>query len=337
LARLRVALSALGVLILALFLYRLDFGDIKLRLGELRVAPFALAVVFTLLNIAVKGWRWRYLVRSVTGVNMSVAEGAGAVLAGVASASILPGRVLDLAKPFLLSANHDVPMVRAIPLVLLERLVDLAALLGLFLISVGSLPRLDAWGGAGMLGVAAAGLAVMLLAFAFPSVWLSRMERLIHRLLAGGRAARIIDAVRSSVLVVRSPRQGAAVTLLSAAALAAEVGRVYCVFLAFGLALSPGAAAFTFAGSVLAGLLALIPGGLGVTETSQAAMLGSLVAASAPGQISGAVLVDRFISYYGLVAAGAVILVLAGRGSKGRQGDREGSAKRRSGEHDSEI
>src|SRR3989442_14652159 len=71
---------------------------------------------------------------------LSLPAAETAILAGVAAASLTPGRGLELAKPLLLRASHGVPMASSTAAVVVERLLDGAALIVLSAVSLVAVP-----------------------------------------------------------------------------------------------------------------------------------------------------------------------------------------------------
>jgi len=88
-----------------------------------------------------------------------------------------------------------------------------------------------------------------------------------------------------------------------------EVIRLAFIFSMFAISISFSMIVFAFTVSILFGTLTMIPGGIGATEISQAAIINNLTTTGF-GVLSSAVLIDRFVSYYLLILLGALILML---------------------------
>lgn len=310
----RWTLSTAGLFILLLFLTRFDGRELFLNISRLKLGLFLQAVAFTALNILAKAFRWRLMVRQACDVHPSLGHAIQAVLAGVAGATIFPGRAFDLAKPAMLRVSYDVPFSRAIPAVVAERILDFAALAALFIAAAAGMPRLVTILPRSMLIAAGALFLAALFALLFyPTLWLAPVGRLASSRFAMDRFGRFVASIQDALALMQRSAKGWLVALYSVVAISAEIGRAFSVFQAFDVQVSIGAIALTFAASVIIGLLALIPGGVGVTETSQVSLI-ALFAPHAPsGALNGAVLVDRLLSYYALVIAGALILLVSFR------------------------
>src|SRR3989475_12090253 len=111
-------------------------------------------------------------------------------------------------------------------------------------------------------------------------------------------------------------RQSGKLGLLLAASVAAaflEILRLTAVFAALGLRVGLVDAMLAFCAANLLGAATFIPGGIGITELSLAGII-TLVAAIGPAATVGGVgVVDPGLSYYLIVALGALILVVASR------------------------
>src|SRR3989442_175825 len=196
----RVALLVLGLLILAGFVASLDLPAIISAVGRADAGPLVLAVLLLVANVTVKAARWRAMAGVMNQRPLSLAAAEAAILAGVAAASLTPGRGVELAKPLLLRASHSVPMATSTAAVIAERL-----------------------------------------------------------------RVSIPDAM------------------------------------------------LAFCAANLLGTVSFIPGGIGITEFSLAGIITLVTALGPRAAVAAAVLVDRALSYYLVVALGALILLIASR------------------------
>src|SRR2546422_4658510 len=137
---LRVALLVLGLVILAGFVRSVDLAAIVLAVTGVDAGGLALAVLLLIANVTVKAARWRIMAGMMSQRPLSLPAAETAILAGVAAASLTPGRGLELAKPLLLRASHGVPMASSTAAVVVERLLDGAALIVLFAVSLVAVP-----------------------------------------------------------------------------------------------------------------------------------------------------------------------------------------------------
>ncbi|HHW14032.1 MAG TPA: flippase-like domain-containing protein, partial [Firmicutes bacterium] len=233
------------------------------------------------------------------------------VVAGVAAASLTPGRALDLGKPLLFQQSYGGSLGEAMVAALAERLLDLLTLVAVFAGVAVLVPQ----GGFGRsLGLWLVGGTVVLataLMFLWPRAVVGAIRGLAAATPSGSRGrARLERAAETVAGGLRAVAKGGpALVGLSVAALGLEVGRAWLVFHAVHLPVDLPVASFAFLGSVFLGLAALVPGGVGVTELSEVGILRLLGVGGPSGPPQAAVLLDRLLSYYSLVLAGAVVLL----------------------------
>ena len=319
----RVGFLAVGGVLLILLALRVDWDAVRRVISTAQPAAFLTAAGFAAANVAVKGLRWRMLVRRLTrsGPPLSIGRAVQAVLAGVAAASVTPGRAFDLAKPLLLRRSHGTPLAAGVGAAMVERLWDGIALVVLFGISLMTfpLPRDPRFRpvliAAGLL--LAGGLAILIAPRGIRLIgrvglrllaWMPGLRSLAQR--AGSEFVHGVALSRGS-----STLPALAAFSISAAVL--EAARLATVASAVGVSMSLGAAMLVFSAANLVAVAALIPGGIGVTELTMAAAA-ALVTGLRPGAPTAAaiVLLDRLLSYYLIVGIGAVVLAASARGGE---------------------
>lgn len=315
--RIRLAFLLAGALLLGLLVSRADVGAIRQAVGEADVRWLGLAVGLLAANVAIKAVRWQVMVLRLTDIRLPLRQAAPAILAGVAAASLSPARAVDLAKPLMLKRTWGVGLSTSTAAVLVERFLDGAALVVLLGTALPLLPiaRRSQFGpvliAAGLLLVAG------VLILASPAVVRVVSSGLVARLpLSGGmrgRIRRFSEAFAGGLTLWRSQRNLWPLLGLSVAAAVLEAGRLAAVFAAVGRAIPLPGAMLAFSAANLVSVLTLIPGGIGITELSMAGVAGVILGLrpTAP-EVAAAVLVDRALSYYLVVALGALILLAWG-------------------------
>ena len=313
----RVALLVLGLLILAGFVASLDLPAIISAVGRADAGPLVLAVLLLVANVTVKAARWRAMAGVMNQRPLSLAAAEAAILAGVAAASLTPGRGVELAKPLLLRASHSVPMATSTAAVIVERLMDGASLIVLF---AASLVLVPAARGSAFYPVIVAvaffltvGAVLLLLPHRLTSIapWITRRLSLPERVQS--RVASIAERFAGGLAVWRRSRKLGLLLALSLTAAFLEVIRLTTVFSALRLRVSIPDAMLAFCAANLLGTVSFIPGGIGITEFSLAGIITLVTALGPRAAVAAAVLVDRALSYYLVVALGALILLIASR------------------------
>jgi uncharacterized membrane protein YbhN (UPF0104 family) len=129
---------------------------------------------------------------------------------------------------------------------------------------------------------------------------------------AGARARLLAlsDTLFESVLLWRQGRTLGVLLSLTGLSTALDLTRICAVFWGMGVTLPVPILLFTYLGAMVLGMALLIPGGVGVTEVSQAGLIALLAPGVMPsGLVRSAVLADRFLSYYLVLLTGAALLV----------------------------
>lgn len=268
---------------------------------DLRALPIALALAS--LNYAVRFVRWHYYLRHLR-IPVRAGTSAGVFLSGL-SMSITPGKLGELLKCFMLRDRLGVRIASSAPVVVAERYTDIVGVLVLVGAGATRFPR----GGP----VLAAGgiVALVLLALLTASDTMTdRAGALLSRTLFKGRSLET-EWARESGAAFRSLLRGHPLlvgTVLGAFAWFLECVAFLVVLRGFGeTGITLLGATFTYATATLAGALSMLPGGLGVTEGSMAALLAGL---GVQREIAaGATLVIRACTLWWGVLVGAAAYV----------------------------
>lgn len=312
----RIAFFASGGILLILLLLRLDLRAVGMAVRQARPVWVIAAVGLLAANVIVKALRWQWMAARLSGRHLPFASAVSAILAGVAAASFSPARSVDLAKPLLLRRTFGVGLATSTAAVLVERFLDGLALVVIFGVALAVLPAGRGSRFHPVLAAAGVLLIAGMLALASP-VTVQRVGGWFARLLRAGpagRVQRVVDAIADSLRLWRAARNLWPLLGLAGGAALLEALRVAAVFRGLGLSIGATGAMLAFSAANLVGILTFIPGGIGVTELSMAAVSGFLLrrAATDP-QVAAAVLLDRVLSYYLIVALGAVVLLLVAR------------------------
>lgn len=124
----RRLLRLLGPLLFLLILARIDLGRTIQMLGAVRLPLLAVALSLYPVLILLKAWRWRLLLRQ-QGANYTLRSAFLAYNSGLAIGYITPGRLGEFAKALYLRNDLGLATGLAFSSVMLERLLDLYALL----------------------------------------------------------------------------------------------------------------------------------------------------------------------------------------------------------------
>ncbi|MCS6915794.1 MAG: lysylphosphatidylglycerol synthase transmembrane domain-containing protein [Myxococcales bacterium] len=290
------------------------WGDLS-RVGGYLVRfpllPLAGAALLASLNYAFRFWRWQLYLTELS-VAVPVLPSLAIFLAGF-SLTLTPGKVGEVLKSYLLRARHGVPLARTAPIVVAERLTDLLALLLLGLCGAGSLM------GRGELWLTGVGFA--LCALVLGTVASRRLAhgaiRLLGHLLPGGLRQRLLPRVQAfydaAALLLRPRPLGWAVLLAVAAWMCECVAFLVILRTFAGVHSSLLTATFIYAMTTVAGALAFVPGGLGVTEGGMALLIVRLCPGADESVAVAATLLVRLVTLWFAVGLGLVALLLLRR------------------------
>ena len=301
----KIMLAALfgGLVFAALALY----GDVsKLRAAAREFAPNAVLLGFALAagNYVIRIARWHYYLRCID-IALPIGESSLVFLSGFVM-SVTPGKVGEVFKSLLLFESRGVSIARTAPIVIAERLTDLVALV--LLTALGSLAFehgvIVAVGG----GVLVSAMVLVVAYRPLGEAILGFGERI-------GPIARIMHKLHEayeSLLTMVRPGPLFIGTFLAVLAWGLECAALYVIVHGFpGLHMNWDAATFAYAASTIVGALAMLPGGLGVTE---AGMTGLLQTLGGPGMTievaTAATMLVRLATLWFAVAIGIVALGL---------------------------
>ncbi len=308
------ALVAFGIVILGVFAATIDARQLGHALRGVRPGLLGVAAGLLVLQLLVRGLRWRYMIRTLTGTVISPKFAMVSVVAGIAAGSVVPARSFEMAKAILLKGSHGTSLGVSTSAMIVERMLDLVVVIGALMLAGLLLPHRTVTGNGVLLMTAAVFAVGAALVFAAPiqvcgwTAWALRILPCPPGL--RGRARRLIDTLFESILLWRRHRTLGVLFSLSGCAVALDLVRVSTVFWGIGVALPAPYLVFTYLGAMVLGMALLIPGGVGVTEVSQVGLIALVApAVAAPALVRSAVLVDRFLAYYIVTLVGAGVLI----------------------------
>ena len=315
----RVALvTVLGVVVFAVLGV---VGDARALVGQLeryRWSAFAAGLALATLNYGLRWVRWELYLRVLGVRGVGLVSSARIFVAGFVM-SVTPGKVGEVLKSVLLEEAHGVPLARTAPIVVAERLTDL---LGLSLLTALGALAVSGGGPAALMGIALVVALWLTVAFRPLGELALRIAEALPGLRRLGPALReAYESLRS--LVALGPFVGA--TALSLLAWGLECVSLYVILLGFA---DPGdvtllEATFAYGAPTIVGAVALLPGGVGLTE---AGMTGALLTVGVPetSVATAATILCRLATLWWAVVLG-VFAYVAHRRAPAAQGVPRGS------------
>ncbi len=117
-----IAVLALAALLLALFLRNVDLRGVAGEIARARPEWLLLSLATMLVNLAIRAWRWQYLLGPLGTIRFGNAFQATAV--GFAASSVLPARAGEVIRPYFLARREQLSATGAFATIILERLLD---------------------------------------------------------------------------------------------------------------------------------------------------------------------------------------------------------------------
>lgn len=256
--------AIIGIVVSAVFawatLSRVDLPAAGQALG--RAAPLGLALVFGFawLEIAVRAWRWRFLLSPLGKVGYRHAFAYTCV--GYFANTLLPMRLGDVARAYLAATALRLPRLATLGSVVTERMADgltilvVAGGLGVVVLDPSKIAYMELWVALAVAsGVAVVGLGALVIG-----------RRQAVRALVPARVCEFVARLVLGAEAVRSPKGAATAVGSTLAAYACAVGAMIAVAGSVGLHLTPIQAAFAMSWIALSTAIPAAPGSVGTYE-----------------------------------------------------------------------
>lgn len=221
-----VFIFLLSVALIAWFLSGVDLHALEGVLVRAHPGWIAAGVLSVLLTYIVRAWRWQVLLAPIVlGRDGAAKNGVSfrnsfrITVMGFTATNLLPGRLGEILRPYLIARVEPVNTAAALATILIERLLDLAAIMmlfGVFLLMTTADVGADLkWVGAVASGTAVVSLGLLIFGAGHPAVLRRWSDALTKRLPAKAAdvAGRFAHTLVDGLLVMRQPR---AVTMAAA-------------------------------------------------------------------------------------------------------------------------
>jgi uncharacterized protein (TIRG00374 family) len=268
-----ILVTALAVGLLAFFIRNADLSRVWTEMQAARRDMLVLAVLVTLAMYFVRAERWQYLLEPLGHTRFWIAFKTTVI--GFAATTLLPARAGEVLRPYLLARHEGLPATATFATIIVERILDLAAvliLLAIYLAGFGndaaaaapSLYAAIALGGTIMCVVTLGLLAVMFAMAGHPERlhgFVLRLERVLPE-----RLARVVAGLARTfaqgLAIVRRPRRLVLALAWSLALWVLIAAYGWAVARAFGIVF-PFAGSFLLSAMLVVGVAVPTPGGIG--------------------------------------------------------------------------
>jgi glycosyltransferase 2 family protein len=326
--------SFLAIALLGWFLRDANLGDVWRHVRSARVDLLLVALVFVASTLWIRAVRWQYLLTPIGPTRFRTVFRAGVI--GFAALAVLPARVGDLLRPYLVAKQDGLPVAASMATIVMERVLDLITVLALMSLYVWGFADTSTWKPQLLTPIevsAALGGAVSVALIGIMWVLASHPERIgtfVHSAawLLPHKAARRLGEIASTFsagfAVARSPK-GLILSLVWSFPLwLAIAGDTWVVTRAFGIDM-PFSGAFLLQAMLVVGVAVPTPGGVG--SYHEAYRIGVTSFFGAPNdQAVAAAIVVHFIGFVPILLLGIVYMVQDGL-SFGRLEAMAGSAQ----------
>ncbi|HEU6439130.1 MAG TPA: lysylphosphatidylglycerol synthase transmembrane domain-containing protein [Terriglobales bacterium] len=312
----------LAIIVIAALLNGKYLSDIPNDIGKANPWLILLAFLVYYVGFPLRGWRWTKLLRGA-GYKVRVRDGTEILFLSWLVNCIVPAKLGDLYRAYLLRLNSPVSATKTLGTVFMERILDLIAIAALGILagywnfhgSLNNLPPTTQF-------ILAAGVVIVVVLIVALVVMRNFGRRVISILPLPHRIVDFYDRFEEGVFGSVGVRGLPLLGVLTIVIWMTEAMRLFFVVRALGFAdvnlgLS-GAMFVALIGSLLTAL-PLTPGGIGLVETGMGAVLVNVFNASTPHALA-IVLVDRAISVFSIVVLGSIAYVIS---SKPRGGGME--------------
>jgi uncharacterized protein (TIRG00374 family) len=270
--------SVVSAALVLLLLYSVDLRSLSQNLRHVNPALLALAVGLYFVGVAVRSARWQLLLRPVAVVPLP--RLFGVMIVGFTVNNLLPARVGELARAYLLARSHGVRAGSTIGSIVVERVLDGLVLCAFILAGWLSLPlnegpRLLAWLIAGGF---VAGTVALWVAARPPRIvgWLALWALGLLPARVAGRAAGVWASFADGLAIMRHGPLFAASLALSVLAWCIEGSMYYVIALAFPLQVGPLAALLALGAANLGTMIPAAPGFIGTFDAPLVGVLTGL-------------------------------------------------------------
>jgi glycosyltransferase 2 family protein len=335
-----IVVLVLGAALLVFFLYNVDLRGVAREILHADLEWLALSLLTMLVNLAIRAWRWQYLLEPLG--RPSFASSFRATAVGFAASTVLPARAGEVIRPYFLSRQEKMSATGAFATIILERVLDMVTvlvLLATYVIFLAPEPTADnhtafeavKWAGLTAGAGALAALIVLFLLAGNPARLaqsLTRLEAVLPSTLAG-LLARVAEKFAIGLGAIRRPGRLIVALMLSFPLWLSIGAGIWAAAAAFHLAV-PFGGSFLIIALLVVGVAVPTPGAVGGFHAMFRFAATTFFAAPDDAAVGAAIVLHLFTVgptlLLGLLFAAQEGLNLSGIRTLAGQADSEGTA-----------
>lgn len=270
---------AFGALVFLGFSIYADFDNLIRTFGEFSWIYFPLILALSFGNYIIRYYKWEYY-RKLLNIDLKP-KASFLIFMATFVMSVTPGKMGELLKSYLVREENGTPISRSAPIILAERLTDfisvvLLCIAGAFVFNYGKgiIIGVGLFFISGVMLISSRKLSMKVISYLEKVKLLSRFAHKFHEAYES-----IYTLVKIKPLIIA--------TVVSAAAWFCECLGLYVILRVYSsishINVSLMSAVFIYGFSTIVGSIAMLPGGLGVTEAS---LTGLMVLMKIPKDVS---------------------------------------------------
>jgi uncharacterized protein (TIRG00374 family) len=315
-----VLVSLLAIALFAWFLSHANLAGVWTQVKGARIDLLVAGFFTVVLTYVLRAWRWQYLLDPIGPTRFRTAFRTTVI--GFAALGVLPARAGDLLRPYLLARQEGLLVSATLATIVMERVLDLIAVLALLALYVWGIADPAALPPALLRGIEVSAALAGAVAIALMGVmWVlaTHPERIgglvftMARVLPHSVADRLAGLARTfsgGFAVAREPRALAAAVAWSFPLWVAIAAEAWLVTIAFDIAM-PFAGTFLLQALLVIGVAVPTPGAVGSYHEAYRIGVTTFFGAADDTAVAAAI-VTHAISYFPVVLAGIVFMAQDG-------------------------
>jgi len=315
-----VLVSLLAIALFAWFLSHANLASVWAQVKRARIDLLVAGFFAVILTYVIRAWRWQYLLHPIGPTRFRTAFRTTVI--GFAALGVLPARAGDVLRPYLLARQEGLLVSATLATIVMERVLDLIAVLALLALYVWGIADPGALPPALLRGIEVSSALAGAVAIALMGVmWVlaTHPERIgglvfaMARVLPHAVADRLAGLARTfsgGFAAAREPRALAAAVAWSFPLWLTIAAEAWLVTIAFDIAM-PFSGTFLLQALLVIGVAVPTPGAVG--SYHEAYRIGVTTFFGAPEDTAvAAAIVTHAISYFPVVLTGIVFMAQDG-------------------------